>query len=163
MNRLNEQESEFFERVVDINRVTKVVKGGRRFSFSALVVLGDRAGKVGFAVGKATEVPEAINKASRVAKKTCVEYYLHEGRTIPYEVIGHFGSTRVFLRPATPGTGVIAGRAVRAVLESMGVKDILTKCMGARNPKNAVRATLQGLSQLKSFEKDKETAEGEGA
>ena len=154
MKRLNEQESEFVERVVDINRVTKVVKGGRRFSFSALVVLGDRAGRVGFSIGKANEVPEAINKASRVAKKSCVRCYIHEGRTIPYAVVGKFASTRVILRPATPGTGVIAGRAVRAVLESVGVQDILTKCVGARNPKNAVRATLHGLLQLKSLKKN---------
>lgn len=141
--------SEFEERVVAINRVTKVVKGGRRFSFAALVVVGNKTGEVGFGTGKAGEVPEAIGKASRSAKKASRVMFLKDG-TIPHEVIGTFGAAKVIMRPAAPGTGVIAGGAVRAVLESVGVKDILTKCVGTRNPHNAVRATLDGLKQLKA-------------
>jgi small subunit ribosomal protein S5 len=142
--------SEFEERVVAINRVTKVVKGGRRFSFAALVVVGNKSGEVGFGTGKAGEVPEAIGKASRSAKKASGVMNLHQG-TIPHEVIGTFGAAKVVMRPAAPKTGVIAGGAVRAVLESVGVKDILTKCVGTRNPHNAVRATLDGLRQLKTM------------
>jgi small subunit ribosomal protein S5 len=141
--------SEFEERVVAINRVTKVVKGGRRFSFAALVVVGNGTGEVGFGTGKAGEVPEAIGKASRAAKKSSKVMSLKQG-TIPHEVIGTFGAAKVIMKPAAPGTGVIAGGAVRAVLESVGVKDILTKCVGTRNPHNAVRATLDGLMQLKA-------------
>ena len=139
---------EFEERVVAIKRVAKVVKGGRRFSFAALVVVGNKAGDVGFGTGKAGEVPEAIGKASRSAKKAFRNVKLLEGRTIAHEVIGRFGAAEVVMRPAAPGTGVIAGGAVRAVLESVGVKDILTKCVGTRNASNAVRATLDGLAQL---------------
>ncbi len=140
--------AEFEERVVAINRVTKVVKGGRRFSFAALVVVGNGTGDIGFGSGKAGEVPEAIGKASRAAKKNSKSISLKEG-TIPHEVIGKFGAAKVIMKPAAPGTGVIAGGAVRAVLESVGVKDILTKCVGTRNPHNAVRATIDGLNQLK--------------
>ena len=142
--------NEMEEKVVAINRVTKVVKGGRRFSFAALVVVGDKLGTVGFGSGKAGEVPEAIGKATRSAKKACNEMNLYDG-TIPHEVIGKFGAAKVIMKPAKAGTGVIAGGAVRAVLESVGVKDILTKCVGTRNPHNAVRATLDGLRQLKKM------------
>ena len=145
---MNNETVEAQERVVTINRVAKVVKGGRRFSFSALVVAGTGKGDDGFGTGKAGEVPEAIGKASRMAKKTMQTYKLKESRTIPHEVVGIFGAAKVILIPAAPGTGVIAGGAVRAVLETVGIKDILTKCVGTRNPHNAVRATLQGLGQL---------------
>ena len=144
----NVQAQEFEGRVVAINRVAKVVKGGRRFSFSALVVAGNGNGKVGYGTGKSNEVPMAISKAERIAKKNAEPIVMKESRTIPHEVIGTFGAARVILMPAAPGTGVIAGGAVRAVLESVGVKDILTKCVGTRNPHNAVLATLDGLSQL---------------
>ena len=130
-------------------RVSKTVKGGKRFSFAALVVVGNKTGEVGFGTGKAGEVPEAIGKASRGAKKNFRNVPLIEGRTIAHEVIGTFGAAKVVMRPAAPGTGVIAGGAVRAVLESVGVKDILTKCVGTRNANNAVRATLDGLAQLR--------------
>ena len=143
-----EAQGDFQERVVAINRVAKVVKGGRRFSFSALVVAGSGSGEVGMGTGKASEVPEAIGKASRIAKKSMKTMALKEGRTIPHEVIGRFGAAKVILIPAAPGTGVIAGGPVRAVLETVGIKDILTKCVGTRNPHNAVRATLNGLEQL---------------
>jgi small subunit ribosomal protein S5 len=142
------QQTELQERVVAINRVAKVVKGGRRFSFSALVVCGNGQGEVGFGTGKAGEVPEAIGKAGRIAKKSLKTMKLKEGRTIPHQVMGKFGAAKVILIPASPGTGVIAGGPVRAVLEAVGIKDILTKCVGTTNPHNAVRATMDGLSQL---------------
>lgn len=147
---MENQTSELEERVVAINRVAKVVKGGRRFSFSALVVTGSGKGGIGFGTGKAGEVPEAISKASRIAKKAMVDVTITDAGTIPHEVIGTFGAAKVVLRPAAPGTGVIAGGAVRAVLEAVGVKDILTKCVGTRNSHNAVRATIDGLKQLKA-------------
>jgi small subunit ribosomal protein S5 len=143
-----ENVSELQERVVAINRVAKVVKGGRRFSFSALVVAGNGVGEVGFGTGKAGEVPEAIGKAGRIAKKSLKKMNLKENRTIPHQVTGKFGAAKVILIPASPGTGVIAGGPVRAVLEAVGIKDILTKCVGTTNPHNAVRATMDGLGQL---------------
>lgn len=148
---MEQNDSGFIEKIVYLNRVAKVVKGGRRFSFSCLVVVGDGQGKVGYGLGKANEVPEAIRKATDRARKDMITVPVLDG-TLPYEVLGRFGAGRVMLKPASRGTGIIAGGPVRAVMEAVGVHDILTKAIGTSNPHNVLRATMSGLASLRSAE-----------
>lgn len=148
---MEQNELGIHEKIVALNRVAKVVKGGRRFSFSALVVVGDGKGQVGFGLGKAQEVPEALRKATEHAKKNMIRVPLVDG-TLPYETLGRYGAGRVMLKPASKGTGIIAGGAVRAVMEAVGIHDVLAKAIGTNNPHNVLRATVAGLASLRSAE-----------
>jgi len=150
--KINPSELNLTDRVVHISRVAKVVKGGRRFSFSALIVVGDGNGYVGYGLGKANEVPEAIRKGVEQAKKNLIKVSISDNQTIPYEIQGHFGAGRVLMMPASAGTGVIAGGAARAVFESAGLHNILAKCLGSNNPHNVVKAVFAGLESMKSPE-----------
>lgn len=149
--RRNQRQDEFKERVVTINRVTKVVKGGRRFRFSALIIVGDEKGRVGFGQGKANEVPDAIRKGIEAAKKNLITVKLVKG-SLPHAQTGHFGAGEVFLRPASEGTGVIAGAAIRDIMELAGITDVLTKCIGSRTPINMVRATFDALENMNTID-----------
>ena len=166
MNRLREKidasQLEIKDTVVSINRVTKVVKGGKNFSFSALVVVGDGAGRVGFGSGKAKEVPAAIKKGIEIAKKNMIKIAM-SGTTIPHAIVGHYGAGKVMLKPASEGTGVIAGGPVRAILESAGIQNILTKSLGTANPHNVVKATFEALKLLRTAEQYKNLRGGEEA
>jgi small subunit ribosomal protein S5 len=149
-SRREEVDPDLFDKLVSINRVAKVVKGGRRFGFAALVVVGDGRGRVGFGTGKAREVPEAIRKATEMAKRRLIRVPLREGRTLHHDIEGHYGAGRVVLRAAPPGTGIIAGGPMRAVFETLGVKDVVTKSIGTSNPHNMVRATFDALVRVQS-------------